>query len=222
MRHQPIRDTNRKAGIPPYYVGGVKEYIMAEKKEEKAAAKKSTNPLVFVGIGCLVLLVLFGIGSTFVMKFFAKKIGTGLVEKAIESKTGVKTDIQDLEKGKMTFTDSKTGAKVDIGANSVPDTFPKDFPIYPGSKVTSSLSGAQAGKSNGFWLTMTTPDGSESVVSFYKNELTKNGWTVDSTFTANDMTTQGVSKDTWKGSLSMGKSSSDSETQIVIILGQEE
>lgn len=191
---------------------------MADKKTEK----KSTNPLIFVGIGCLVLLVLLGIGSTVVMKFFANKIGSGLVEKAIESKTGVKTNIEDLEKGKMTFTDPKTGAKVDIGSNQVPDTFPKDFPIYPGSKVTSSLSGAQAGKSNGFWLTMTTSDAPEKVVSFYKTELTKNGWTVDSTFTANDMNTQGISKGTWNGSLSMGKSSSDAETQIVIILGQDE
>lgn len=191
---------------------------MADKKTEK----KSTNPLVFVGIGCLVLLVLLGIGSTVVMKFFANKIGSGLVEKAIESKTGVKTNIEDLEKGKMTFTDSKTGAKVDIGSNTVPDTFPKDFPIYPGSKVTSSLSGAQTGKSNGFWLTMTTTDTSEKVVSFYKTELAKSGWTVDSTFTANDMNTQGISKGTWKGSLSMGKSSPDEETQIVIILGQDE
>ena len=191
---------------------------MADKKTEK----KSTNPLVFVGIGCLVLLVLVGIGGTVVMKFFANKIGSGLVEKAIESKTGVKTNIEDLEKGKMTFTDPKTGAKVDIGSNTVPDTFPKDFPLYPGAKVASSLSGAQAGKSNGFWLTMTTNDSSDKVVSFYKTELTKNGWTVDSTFTANDMNTQGISKCTWKGSLSMGVSSPDSETQIVIILGEDE
>ena len=176
---------------------------------------------MFVGIGCLVLLVLWASGNRS-HEVLCHKIGSGLVEKAIESKTGVKTNIEDLEKGKMTFTDPKTGAKVDIGSNQVPDTFPKDFPIYPGAKVASSLSGAQAGKSNGFWLTMTTNDSSDKVVSFYKTELTKNGWTVDSTFTANDMNTQGISKGTWKGSLSMGKSSPDSETQIVIILGEDE
>src|SRR3989344_3507920 len=99
----------------------------------ETSGKKKVNPLVFVGIGCLVLLVLLGVGSTIVTKFFAKQIGTGLVEKAIESKTGVKTNIEDLEKGKMTFTDEKTGAKVDIGTNEVPDTFPKDFPLYPGA-----------------------------------------------------------------------------------------
>lgn len=195
---------------------------MATKKAESNPAKKSTNPLVFVGVGCLVLLVLLGVGGAIVMKFFAKNIGQNLVEKAIESKTGVKTNIEDLEKGKMTFTDSKTGATVDIGSNSVPEDFPKDFPLYKGAKVTSSLSGAQAGKSNGYWLTMATPDAADKVVSFYKTELPKNGWTVESTFAANEMTNYGVSKGTWKGSVSAGRNDDESETQIIIILGEEE
>lgn len=195
---------------------------MATKKAESNPAKKSTNPLVFVGVGCLVLLVLLGVGGAIVMKFFAKNIGQNLVEKAIESKTGVKTNIEDLEKGKMTFTDSKTGATVDIGSNSVPEDFPKDFPLYKGAKVTSSLSGAQAGKSNGYWLTMATPDAADKVVIFYKTELPKNGWTVESTFAANEMTNYGVSKGTWKGSVSAGRNDDESETQIIIILGEEE
>lgn len=190
--------------------------------KSKNESKKSTNPLVFVGIGCLVLLVLFGIGTTIVMKFFAKTIGKNMVEKVIENKTGVKTNISDLEKGKMTFTDEKTGAKVNIGTGELPDTFPKEFPLYPGYTVTSSLSGDASGKSNGFWLTLSTQDSSEKVVSFYKTELVKNGWTIESTFTANDMTTQAVSRGTWKGSLSMGVSSAKEDTQIVIILGQDE
>ena len=195
---------------------------MTEKKVEKTPSKKSTNPLVFVGVGCLVLLVLLGVGGAIVMKFFAKNIGQNLVEKAIENKTGVKTNIEDLEKGKMTFTDSKTGATVDIGSNSVPEDFPKDFPLYKGARVTSSLSGAQAGKSNGYWLTMSTPDAADKVVSFYKTELPKNGWTVESTFAANEMTNYGVSKGTWNGSVSAGKNEDENETQVIIILGQEE
>lgn len=195
---------------------------MKAAKVEKTSEKKSTNPLVFVGVGCLVLLVLLGIGGAIVMKFFAKNIGQNFVEKAIESKTGVKTNIEDLENGKMTFTDSKTGATVDIGSNSVPDDFPKDFPLYKGANVTSSLSGAQAGKSNGYWLTMSTPETADKVVSFYKTELSKNGWTVESTFTANEMTNYGISKGTWKGSVSVGKNDENSQTQIIIILGEEE
>lgn len=194
---------------------------MATAKETSKTEKKSTNPLVFVGVGCLVLLVLLGVGSAIAVKFFANTIGKNLVEKTIESKTGVKTDISDLEAGKMTFTDSKTGAKVNIGTGEVPATFPKDFPVYPGAKVTSSLSGAESGEGSGFWLTLSTPDALDKVAAYYKKELAANSWVTESTFSANDTTTQGIKKGTWQGSLSVGKGSGDAEeTQIVIILGE--
>jgi len=194
---------------------------MATAKAESKSVKKARNPLVFVGIGCLVLLVLLGIGSAFAMKFFANTIGKNMVEKAIETKTGVKTNISDLENGKMTFTDSKTGAKVNIGMGEVPETFPKDFPLYPGAKVTSSLSGAESGEGSGFWLTLSTPDSVDKVAAYYKKELATGGWGVESTFSANDTTTQGVKKGTWQGSLSVGKGTADAdETQIVVILAE--
>jgi len=191
-------------------------------KKETEAVKKGTNPLVFVGVGCLVLLVVLGVGSAVAFKFFANTVGKGMVEKAIEAKTGVKTDISNLEDGKMTFTDSKTGAQVNIGTGEIPAAFPKDFPVYPDAKVTSSLSGAEAGKNNGYWLTFETADALDTVAAFYKAEFAKNGWTVESTFTANDTTTQAVKKADWRGSLSLAKDGSGGKTQIVIILGQEQ
>lgn len=190
---------------------------MAETKSDK----KQTNPLVFVGVGCLVLLVVAGLVGTLVMRFFAKRAGLGLLQGAIESRTGVKTNLQDLSNGKMTITDPKTGSKVDIGSNTVPDTFPKDFPIYPGAKVTSSLSGAQAGKSNGFWLTLSTPDSVDAVAAYYKAQLAVNTWTIQQTYSAGGTTTETMTKGVWSGSLAIAKSSSDKETQIVIILGQD-
>lgn len=194
---------------------------MADTKPAEKSVKKSTNPLLFVGIGCLVLLVIIGIIASLAIRFFAKGIGMGLISGAIENRTGVKTNLGDLEKGKMTFTDSKTGTKVDIGGGKVPDTFPKDFPIYPGAKVTSSLTGAQAGKSNGFWLTLATPDSLGTVTSFYKTQLSSNQWVVEQTYTAGDTMTETLTKGTWSGSLAITKGSSDKETQIVIILGED-
>lgn len=191
-------------------------------KKVTESVKKGTNPLVFVGVGCLVLLVLLGVGSALAFKFFAKSIGTGMVEKALEAKTGVKTDITDFENGKMTFTDSKTGTQVNIGTGEIPSSFPKDFPVYPGAKVTSSLSGANAGKNNGYWLTFETDDAANTVAEFYKTTFAKNGWTVESTFTADGTTTQAVKKNDWKGSLSLAKGDSGEKTQIIVILGQEQ
>lgn len=195
---------------------------MATSKAEIKTAKKSTNPLIFVGIGCLVLIVVIGLIGTLIMRFFAKRVGLGLLQGAIENRTGVKTNLADLEKGQLTFTDSKTGAKVDIGGGKVPDNFPKDFPIYPGSKVTSVLSGAQAGKANGFWLTLSSPDSVDAVTAYYKTQLTAKTWTIQQTFSAGDTMTETVTKGIWSGSLAITKSSSDKVTQIVIILGSED
>lgn len=192
-----------------------------DSKKGESVNKKSTNPLVFVGIGCLVLIVVIGLVVSLIVRFFAKQVGTGLLQKAIENKTGVKTNLQDLEKGKMTFTDSKTGAQVDIGGGKVPDTFPKDFPLYPGAKVTSSLSGAQAGKANGFWLTLSTGDAMDAVTAFYKNQFTKNSWVIGQTYTAGDTLTETITKGTWSGSLAVTRGASDKETTIVIILGSD-
>ncbi len=183
--------------------------------ETKPEGKK-TSPLVFVGVGCLVLIVLISIGSAVVGKFFAKKIVQGV----IENKTGI--DVSDVEQGKVTFTDTKTGAKVDIGSGKVPDTFPKDFPLYPGAKVVSAMSGNESGSNSGFWLTMTTTDSLDKVEAFYKTQFATGGWTVSSTFTTEGTTSETVEKGQWSGSLAISEDSSTKETQIVIILGQQE
>jgi hypothetical protein len=196
---------------------------MANTKTTNAkTTKKGTNPLVFVGIGCLVLLVLLGVGSTIFMRFFAKKVGVGLLQSAIEQKTGVKTNLQDVANGKMTITDDKTGAKVDIGSGKIPDTFPKDFPIYPGAKVTAVLSGTQQGKSNGFWVTLTTTDSLDKVSSYYTTTLKANGWSETATFTAGGTTTQTVSKGNVSGTVGVTQESGSKETTIVIMIGEDQ
>ena len=192
---------------------------MAEGTSE--GAKKKTSPWLFVGIGCVVLIILASFGTALLGGFFAKKIGSGLLSGVIESKTGVKTNLEDLENGKMTFTDKETGTKVDIGSGKIPDNFPKDFPLYPGVKVTSAMSGAESGKGSGFWLTLSTTDDLAKVSAFYKSQLATNGWTTKATFTADETTTVSVTKDTWSGTVATTADKGSSETQIVIILGED-
>lgn len=192
---------------------------MAESKQ--VASKKSNNPLVIVGIGCLVLLVVLGIISSVLMRFFAKKIGTGLIQSAIENKTGVKTNLQDLEKGKVTFTDEKTGTSIDIGSNKIPDAFPKDFPMYPGMKLLSSMSGSEKAKGAGFWLTFTTSDAMKPVTDYYKTALAKNGWKETATYAAGDTSTTTISKTGYSGTLSISRADNAKDTTIIIMLGDD-
>ena len=82
------------------------------------------------------IIVFFVIGLT--INFFAKK---------------------NIKKGKVTFIDTKTGQTVNVGGEKLPDTFPKDFPIYQGAKVVSALSNIKQGKKNELLVTFTIPSG---------------------------------------------------------------
>jgi hypothetical protein len=200
----------------------MKGAVMAETPStDSTKTKKGTNPLLFVGIGCIVLLVVFGVVISFAMKFFAKQIGTGIVQNVIEQKTGVKTNISDLEKGKVSFTDEKTGAKVDIGGDKLPDNFPKDFPVYPGAKVTGVISGSNQGASDGLWVTLTTTDTLDKVSAFYTASLKTSGWKETATYTAGDTKTTTVTKDKRSGTVGITRSEGSKETEIVIMLGEE-
>ncbi len=184
----------------------------------KVAEKKSSNskPIIGIAIGCFVLLFLVGTGLSLAFKFFANKIGSSMVSGVIESKTGVKTNLSDIEKGKMTFTDNKTGQTVTVGSQKLPEDFPKEFPIYNNAKVVGSVSGMDEGKS-GFLVTFTTTDSMEKVTSFYKNALTANGYTTSASFNTDKMQTWAVKKATMEGSVSI--TADDSQTTILVTLG---
>lgn len=192
---------------------------MTDTTNSSTNKKSGGNPLLYVGIGCLVLIVVVGIIASIAFKFFAKKIGVGALQSAIESKTGVKTNLQDLEQGKMSFTDEKTGTKIDIGSNKIPDTFPKDFPLYPGMKLVSSLSGAGGTNGSGYWLTFSTPDTFEKVSGFYSSELTKNGWKESSNYTAGNTSARTVEKGILNGTVSITRGDDAKETEVLIMLG---
>ena len=153
------------------------------------------KPVVVLAVGGFLLLV---IGLA--LQFFVKKAGTSLMDGVIENKTGVKTNLEDGEQ--------------------LPDTFPKDFPIYQGAKVAASVSNTQQGKGNGFLVTFTTSDGLDKVVPFYKNGLSIGGWTITSSFDSDTIQTWVIVKGTTEGSVSI--TSEKNQTTIVVALGEKE
>lgn len=197
---------------------------MAEEKPEKAEEKKPSkglNPLLVIGCGCLILLVLLGVVLSVAGGFIAKKAGISFLQGLIQQKTGITTNLGDIEKGKLSFTDTKTGAKVDVGSGKIPDSFPKDFPVYPGAKVTAVLSGSEKGEGSGFWLTMSTPDAMDKVAAFYKTELAKNKWEVTANYSTGVMATQAVKKGKYAGSVSVNREEDAKETTLVIVLEEQ-
>lgn len=174
------------------------------------------KPVIALVIGGVVIFFVISM----VINFFAKKAGTALLQGTIENQTGVKTDLKNAEKGEMVFTDTKTGQTVNIGGEKLPDTFPKDFPIYQGAKVVSSASNIQQEKTNGLLVIFTTTDGLDKVVPFYKNGLNTNGWTITSSFDSDTVQTWAVTKGSLEGSVSI--TSQKDQTTIQVALGDKE
>lgn len=65
----------------------------------------------------------------------------------------------------------------DYGKN-LPDNFPEDFPIYPGSSITSSFENKGVTKL-GQSVTWETEGKSTDVLEYLQSELDKNEWNVD-------------------------------------------
>ncbi len=166
-------------------------------------------------IGCFVILIVIAILGAIFGGIIIKKLISGVVQQ----KTGVQVNIDDINKGKLTYTDPKTGQTLNIGSNKIPDNFPKDFPIYPESTITSSLSGNAAEKNSGFWLTLTTNDNTNKVTSFYKENLETNGWQTQTTAGSQNGTNWAVTKKNLSGYITI--TTADNQTSILIVLGEQ-
>ena len=103
-----------------------------------------------------------------------KKASESLAEKMIESAMA-----KDGVKGKVNISDGKVSIETKDGTSSVssgegtkvPDTFPKDVPVYAGTKVLMSIN-----VPNGMNLMLESGDSLEKIVAFYKGKMTGAGW----------------------------------------------
>lgn len=201
----------------------MRRIIMSEKAKVTPESKKSgSNTLLYIIIGIVVIIAVVGTVGSIVAGFFLRKAGVSMLQNTIEKQTGVKTNLNDLQQGKISFKDSKTGAEVNIGTDKIPDNFPKSFPIYPGSKVAGTMSGNNEGNKKGFWITLTTGDSLQKVVDFYQSKLKENGWSVKTTMQVGDSAIYEVQQNQLGGSVTIARGKSDKETSIMIGLGEKD
>jgi hypothetical protein len=95
--------------------------------------------------------------------------------------------------GSMTFT-GKNGETVAITMNGgkVPDDYPKDVPLYQGTKVIMSNS---ASEKHARHLILESSDPADKIVEYYKKGLDSNGWKVEGTMNMGEMNMFTASKD---------------------------
>lgn len=146
-----------------------------------------------------------------------KKTSEKLAEKMIESqmaKNGVK--------GEVNISDDKVSVKTKDGATTVaygksvkvPDSFPKDVPVYDGAMVITAMT-----VPNGFNLQLQTKDGLEKVAEFYKTRMRSEGWTEEGTFASQEQTTLTYKKE--RRTAGIVVMASGKETQISVMTTEE-
>ena len=122
-----------------------------------------------VSAGLFVGLVLGSVslvsGCDTIQEKLTKKVTESAIEHVIEQKTGGDVEI-DSSSGSVTVKSDKGTVAFNSAGNKVPEDWPSDVPVYPGSKVTMSMSSVGQ-----HVLTLETTDTPEQAVAFYKSKL---------------------------------------------------
>lgn len=158
-----------------------------------------------------VILVIFAIVAGAGCKSSAEK----QAEKTAEEVTGGQAKIDEKTGSVEVKTRDKEGKETNVqfGPNSkIPDDFPKNVPIYPGSKVMSTVSLAE-GK-NGHLVTLSTTDEPSKVVEYYKKNLV--GFKSDSELGAGEGTMLMMSNAELAVSISVTRSEGDTLVQLTV------
>lgn len=112
----------------------------------------------------------------------------------VMTRAGTGTSVTPSAGGGTTYTNEEGTATV--GGTTYPESWPSDAPRYGnGSLQYSGSSNPQTG-SAGAAIMFTTSDSAQTVIDFYKAELTKSGWTIESTASANGALVLAAEKDT--------------------------
>ncbi len=148
--------------------------------------------------GLLAVLVLVGAGCN-PMDFFARKAS----EIALERATGGKADVDYKGDGTVTINTNEgtfsTGTKV-------PDNWPSDVAVYPGSSVQYSGSSNQGGDGKlGFALLLASTDSPAKVAEYYNKSLVAAGWKINSTANFGGASIIGAEKDNRTLAITIGE-----------------
>ena len=179
---------------------------------DKPQAKPANNKTIIIVVVVIVVLAIGGFIVRTLSQKVAGLVGEKAAEKIIENATGGKADI-DINSDTVTV---KTDEGTFSTGTNLPANWPKDAPVYPGSKITYSGSTNPQEGSSGFSVMSTTNDSVQKVTDYYTKELVSQGWKIESTSYISGTSILGATKD--KRSLSMSASVSDGTTSVTLVV----
>ncbi|MDA0991079.1 MAG: hypothetical protein O3A51_10055, partial [Verrucomicrobia bacterium] len=107
---------------------------------------------------------------------FNEKLAESMAEQALKNSGQQDVDV-DFKGGQVNITTKEGTFKYAGGDDAaMPEGFPQDVPKYKGTRIAQSMSTPQ-----GSSVTLMTSADRSAVVTFYKDTLTANGWTIDTT-----------------------------------------
>jgi hypothetical protein len=174
--------------------------------------KKGMSPIAWIGIGCVVILILCGIGfgvmswlgmralhtwaknPTFTVKDQNGQAVTINASGAKDGKIEIKTDkgsaTIDSSTGTMKATDDKGQVTTFKAGAGTPQNLPSWLPVYPGGAVQGTYDiNNNEGRTAAFIVT--SKDGTDKVLEFYESQLKSSGLKTEKTTTATNGQTAG-------------------------------
>jgi hypothetical protein len=106
-------------------------------------------------------------------------------------------------------------------ATGMPASFPKDFPQYPGARLTAAFYEVQ-GHTQSWIMGWQTLDSPQKVNDYMAANLNKGDWQVSGTFSGNGafVFTMNRRSDTkFAGTLTIGQNNQKTRTEIALLLG---
>jgi len=179
-----------------------KEKEKETKKEKEKETKPKSNKLVLILAILGAIIVALALAGRFAYRTFLSKT-TGEV-------VGI-----DKEGEKITIKSEEAEFSLEEGGE-LPENFPKDFPVYPKAKLTSSWT-ASSEETEGLSLVWETNDSIDKVSAYYKEKLTESGWKLSLTAEVEDSITLAFEKNDTGGFI--GITTEDSKTIISLTLG---
>ena len=183
--------------------------VKEETDTEKTTDKKPNKTLAIILTVVVGVAVLYGVGSN-TYRAFTQRATEQVVEETIEEATEKEAEVDISEGGEKITVETEEGSFT-VGKQELPENFPTDMPIYPGSTILSTSSNA-----DNTVVIFSTDDSVETVTDYYKKELASDDWEVETTASMANATLLGINKGELNGGIVINES--DEETQIVIEL----
>ncbi len=179
---------------------------MLEQKAQNQLSKPSFNSgsntltIIAVVVAILVILALSGY-------FVQRKSTQDSVEKASNGTVAIQ------DNGKKTTIETDDG-EITIGQGEIPKSFPPDVTVYKSAEVQATTEAEDS-----ISITLKTPDSISKITSFYKNDLTKNGWGSITSNTLEGSSLITAKKDERELVITATVDEQDNKTEIVIVVG---